>query len=545
MGFQQEDFAYQDLYKENSYLKDVLHFYSDQKFINNIDEDLSHFSNRASGEILELMWAAEKSPPQLIQFDHWGKRIDKIQVHPAWDKLHAISAQEGMVAIGYERESKEYSRLHQFLKLLIFHPSSAFYTCPLAMTDGATRVLEKEGGELKKKYFSHLVSRDPEEFYTAGQWMTEKSGGSDVSGSETYAKEKNGNFYLYGIKWFTSAITADLAMVLAQTQVNEKKRLSLFVLKIRNQQGQLNNIEVLRLKDKLGSKAMPTAELKLNGTPADLIGELGEGVKNISTVLNISRLYNSVCATGTIYRLHSLIRDYSKKRQAFGKTLKDHVLHQETLIQTQATTNGCVHFVSALGVLLGRSETKVATPEELSMLRLFTPIAKLWTAKKSVSITSELIEAFGGAGYIEDTHLPRFLRDAQVFSIWEGTTNIMSLDALRALNKKDVFKSVSHYLSKKLEELEGSEEKSNLNEVFKLCYHWVQKSPAEDLELGAREWSFAMGDLYVGLLLLCFAEKTQNSRDKVLAKIFISRLQKPQFFDSKGRHERNNETLFS
>ena len=546
LAFQQEDFEYKDLYGEDSYLQDVVSAFAQKDHVTEISKDLSQFSHRAKKEILELMWQAESHLPELKQYDHWGRRVDEILVDPAWNELHGVAAREGMIAIGYDRQSGASSRLHQFLKLMIFHPSSAFYTCPLAMTDGATRIIEQSPSEIKDKYFKNLISRDPENFWTAGQWMTEKAGGSDVSQSETFAEEKNGKFYLYGTKWFTSAITANIAMTLAQTDVDGEKKLSLFLVEIRDEKGSLNNIEVLRLKDKLGTKAMPTAELELKGVPATLIGEKGTGVKNIATVLNISRLYNSVCATGTIYRLHSLIRDYSEKRVAFGKKLIDHPLHQETLFKTQSTVKACVLFCAEMARLLGASEVNEISEEESSLLRLMTPIIKLWTGKKSVQTSSELVEAFGGAGYIEDSHLPRFLRDSQVFSIWEGTTNIMSLDALRAMSKAPVFENSMTQIKNRLNELNDSNEKSELLKMHKICLEWVvshMKDP-QLLERGARRFAFALGDLFCGLLLLEFSAKTGKKRDQYLAELFVQSLIQPKF-QNNHNDEFIKETLLS
>lgn len=547
MGFQQEDFEYKDLYKEDTYLSDVLGFYCEKENESNIGSDLSRFSAKAKESILHLMWEAEANPPVHRAFDHWGKRVDEIVMHPSWDKLHRVSAEEGIVAIGYERATGIDSRLHQFLKLMIFHPSSAFYTCPLAMTDGAARVLEIHSTEERKQYFSHIVSRDPDQFWTAGQWMTEKAGGSDVSLSETTAEFREGKYYLTGVKWFTSAITAQVAMTLAQTEVEGKLRLSLFLVKIRNEKGTLNNIEVLRLKDKLGTKAMPTAELKLNGVEGELIGELGAGVKNITTVLNISRLYNSVCATGTIYRLHSLIRDYSLKRKAFGKKLIDHPLHQETLLKTQADAKACVHFISQLAKSLGRVELGQADSEEEAFLRVFTPVAKLWTAKKSVSITSELVEAFGGAGYIEDTHIPRFLRDAQVFSIWEGTTNIMSLDTLRALSKDQNLLEMMNFLERMIKKIPHDKNLKKIQDLLTEAKEWVGKNAShnENLQRGARVLAFALADGLAGLLLLEFALHTGKERDKYMVELFIENISWPRWNTTEDSKQRVEETLLS
>lgn len=549
MAFQQEDFEYQDLFTENSYLADVIHHHSPPQVAEAISADLKNFSSKASGEILELMWTAESNPPTLTQYSHWGKRIDRINVDAAWNQLHAVSAQEGMIAIAYERKSKEYSRLHQFLKLMIFHPSSAFYTCPLAMTDGATRVLELEKGKLHGQFFKHFLARDPKIFWTAGQWMTEKTGGSDVSQSETIAEEKGGRYYLHGTKWFTSAVTAEIAMALAQTPVDGKNRLSLFMIKLRNEKGELNNIEVLRLKDKLGTKAMPTAELQLQGVEGFLIGELGSGVKNIATVLNISRLYTAMAATGTIYRLHSLIRDYSQKRIAFGKKLIDHPLHQLTLVNTQAITNACVLFITEMAQLLGKSEVGTANGTDQNLLRLFTPIAKLWTSKNGMAVTSELIEAFGGAGYIEDTQLPRFLRDAQVFPIWEGTTNILSLDTIRAIAKGEVFAEAVAELQKRLRKTNESfaSSRDKVEKILVSCKEWFAGSNGnnEEIQFGARTFAMALGDVFAATLMLEFASKTQKKRDQVLAKVFVGNIQVPQFEKRSHQQDEFKQTLLS
>ncbi len=551
MAFFQESFFYKDLYQEGTFLKDIVHHFFDQDCQSRVDQDLSQFSSLAATTILDLAFRAEASPPQHQQFDPWGRRIDEIVMTPAWNELHAVSAQQGIVALGYERESGADSRLHQFLKLMIFHPSSAFYSCPLAMTDGAASVLEEFGGELKEKYFPHLTSRDPLTFWTAGQWMTEKNGGSDVSQSETYATFENGVYHLWGVKWFTSAITAQLAMALAQTDVKGEKKLSLFLVPIRNENGELNNIEVLRLKDKLGTRAMPTAELELKGTPAYLVGELGKGVKNITCVLNISRLYNAACATGTLLRLQSLATDYACKRKAFGKTLIHHPLHSLTLLQSRADTQASVLFVVHLSKLLGKKETQQSKPHEDHLLRLLTPVAKLWTAKKAMMQVSELIESFGGAGYIEDTHLPRFLRDTQVFSIWEGTTNIMSLDTLRALGAPASQQKSLLEIQRRLDSLvQDPKQKSLLGplyELFKTLQNWLVSLIADPQksQWGARSFAMSLGDFYAGLLMLEFAAKTQKERDVHLAKVYITHLQSPNFQGTDENVDEVQKTLES
>jgi hypothetical protein len=150
-------------------------------------------------------------------------------------------------------------------------------------------------------------------------------------------------------------------------------------------------------------------------------------------MLNITRTWNAVCATASMARALTLARDYATRREAFGKPLITQPLHAQTLADMQAEFEAAFALTFEVAHLLGRVEHGTAQPHEAALLRLLTPLAKLWTGKMAVKLCSEALECFGGAGYIEDTGLPQLLRDAQVYAIWEGTTNVLSLDSLRAL----------------------------------------------------------------------------------------------------------------
>lgn len=399
---------------------------------------LEHLGERAAGEMLAYAADAERNPPIHVPYDPWGRRIDDIRVADGWKQLHRVAAEEGVVATAYERKHGEHSRLHQFARLYLYHPSSAICSCPLAMTDGAARVIELHGSNaMRERAFRRLTSRNPDEFWTSGQWMTERTGGSDVSRTLTIARRVDGGHALHGTKWFTSATTSQMAFTLAREEENDRPSgaLTLFYLELRDEQDRLRNIEVHRLKDKLGTRALPTAELTLNGTPAERVGETGKGVRTIATLLNITRLYNACCAASQMRRAVMLASDYSRKRVAFGKPLADQPLHRETLAALDAETAGATLMVLHAATLLGKDETGAASEDERRLLRLLTPLIKLYTAKQSIAVCSEALEAFGGAGYVEDTGLPALLRDAQVLAIWEGTTNVLSLDLLRAAGK--------------------------------------------------------------------------------------------------------------
>jgi len=404
-----------------------------------VEPALRRIGALAAGEWLALDAAAERNPPRHIPYDPWGRRIDVIETSDAWRALDRIAAEEGLVAIGYEREHGELSRIDQFARLYLYAPSSSTYSCPLAMTDGAARLLELYPDDVTTPVFRHLTSRDPAQFWTSGQWMTERTGGSDVSATSTVAVPDGDRYRLSGTKWFTSATTSQIAITLAfvEESRSQKQELSVFLVRLRDDEGHLRGIRVNRLKDKLGTHALPTAELTLDGAPAHLIGGIGQGVRKISSLFNITRVYNAVAAVAGMRRAVALASDYATRRVAFGKPLVEHPLHAATLAAMELEWRAGFHLAFHVVELLGKQECGNATQDELARLRLLIPVAKLYTAKQAVAVASEALESFGGAGYIEDTGLPRLLRDAQVLSIWEGTTNVLSLDVLRALEKTD------------------------------------------------------------------------------------------------------------
>lgn len=496
-------------YRDDAVLKSWLKARLPPEVLKACDPGLDGLGERAAGDLLAMAADAEAHPPRHVPYDAWGRRIDRIETAWGWQALRRVAAEEGIVATAYERRHGHFSRLHQFARIYLYTPSSALYSCPLAMSDGTARVLELHGDPaLQQRLLPHLLSRDPASCWTAGQWMTERAGGSDVSGTATVALLENRGYRLYGTKWFTSAVTSELAVTLARDEAMDAEgRLSLFCLELRDAEGRLNDILVHRLKDKLGTRALPTAELTLKGTPAVRIGAPGHGVRTISTVLNITRLYNAVSAVSYMRRSIALATDYARRRQAFGKLLIDQPLHRETLADLQAEFTGAFHLVFHLGALLGREETGVANENEKALLRLLTPVAKLYTAKQAIAVASEALECFGGQGYIEDTGLPVLLRDCQVLSIWEGTTNVLSLDVLRVLEHADVLEVFAGDIARRLETLHSPELavlRVSIQRAVKDITAWLPAnahSGRETLEAGARRFAFSLARTYTAALL--------------------------------------------
>lgn len=400
---------------------------------------LREMGRLAGGPLYALQQADRLHEPELTRWDAWGNHVDVVAMTPLWQEAERLAAEHGVVATAYERRHGHYSRLHQFALAYLFHPSTDVYACPLAMTDGAAQTLLAAGNRaLIDRAVPRLTSRDPGAFWTSGQWMTELTGGSDVGRSETVARRDDGGTWrLYGRKWFTSAVASPMALTLARPEGNPGggRGLALFYVEARDADGRPNRMEVLRLKDKLGTRKLPTAELRLDGTPASPVTELAHGTRHIAPMLNVTRTWNAVTAAAAMRRGLALAADYARRRSAFGAPLVRQPLHVDTLAGLQAEAEAALHLTFWVVELLGRADA--GDDDDEALLRLLTPLAKLTTGKQAVAVASEVLEAFGGAGYVEDTGLPALLRDAQVLPIWEGTTNVLALDVLRVLDALD------------------------------------------------------------------------------------------------------------
>jgi alkylation response protein AidB-like acyl-CoA dehydrogenase len=457
---------------------------------------------RAGGELYRLQLADRENEPALTQWDAWGNRVDCIDVTPVWRRAERLAAEQGLVAAAYERRHAAFSRVHQFALAYLFAPSTDLYSCPLAMTDGAARALLAAGNErLIGRAVARLTSRDPKRFWTSGQWMTETAGGSDVGLTETAARQENGGWRLYGRKWFTSAITSQMAITLARPEGNPAggRGLALFYVETRDAQDRPNRIFVNRLKDKLGTRKVPTAELTLDGTPAELVAGTADGVKRIAPMLNVTRAWNSVSACALMRRGLALARDFARKRVVFGAPLAEKPLHLDTLAGLQAEFLGAFHLTFFVVELLGRSEAGQASEQHEQLLRILTPVAKLLTGRQAVQVLSEVIESFGGAGYVEDTGLPVLLRDAQVLPIWEGTTNVLSLDALRALEGMGgigVLRREAGFLMQRLREPDLVRISARVEKTLEQGEAWLAqatKAGTAEAEAGARRFAMTLG----------------------------------------------------
>lgn len=411
---------------------------------------LSEMGQAAVNELQAWGDDCERQPASLRSFDGWGHRVDKVVYPQSWRQLGAAAARHGLIALPYEAESRgpvgAEARLVQAALCYLFAPSTATYLCPVAMTDGAARVLTDAGGVGQpREVLGHLISRDPGKAWTSGQWMTERQGGSDVGRNAVVAKRDGEHWRLFGQKFFCSNIGCEVALALARPEgaAPGTRGLALFLVPRDGPDGNRNGYRIDRLKDKLGTRAMATGEVTLDGAHAELIGEADRGFAQMTAMLNVTRLHNAITAAATMRRGLMLATAYAAQREAFGRKLEDHPLHREVLAKMAHEADGALYLTMRMAQLLGRIEEGAADAAEAALFRVGIALAKLYTAKQAVAVASEAIECFGGQGYMEDTGLPRLLRDAQVLPIWEGTTSVLSLDVLRVLRKSDALDALA------------------------------------------------------------------------------------------------------
>ena len=313
-------------------------------------------------------------------------------------------------------------------------PSTDVYSCPLAMTDGAARTLLDAGdAALVERAVPRLTSRDP------GPRVDERAVDDRADRRlRRVARRRRwrggtprGGWRLHGTKWFSSATTAEMALALARPEGNPpgSRGLALFYVETRGEDGAPNGIFVNRLKDKLGTRKLPTAELTLDGARATPVAGLdGRRPPHRADAQRHAHLERGRRRRRDAPRALARARLRATPRRVRGRRSPSGRSTSRRSPRLEAEREGAFLLAFRAAALLGRAEAGEATDAERALLRVLTPLAKLTTAKQAVAVASEALECFGGAGYVEDTGLPRLLRDAQVLPIWEGTTNVLALD---------------------------------------------------------------------------------------------------------------------
>jgi len=423
----------------------------------------------AGGRLDELAMTADKHPPILQPRDRFGRDEDWIDYHPSYREMEKIAFEDfGMHAMSHRAGVLGLAApAHPLVKYAItylFVQAEFGLMCPVSVSDTSNFILKRYGSEpLKKLLLDRLLSQDPAIMLKGTQFMTEKAGGSDVGAIETEA-ERIGvgadgveRWKLYGQKWFCSHADADVAVMLARPRgaAPGTKGLGMFALPRRLEDGSRNSYRIVRLKDKLGTRSMASGEIVLDGATAYLVGNVDAGFKQMMQQVNLSRLSHGVRAAAMMRRCLNEALAAARGRQAFGHATIDYPLLRRQLLKIMLPTEQALSMFAFSADTMGRAEGydgKGGDKDAANLLRILTPVYKFRACRDNIPVASATLEVRGGIGYIEEWVTPRLVRDAQIGTLWEGTSNINALDVVqRAVGKAGGHKTLTAALKAKYE----------------------------------------------------------------------------------------------
>ena len=526
---------------------------------------------------------AETNTPTLYALDTFGREngVDPLHTSNGWQRLKDIGIRAGSVALGYSlpdgSPASFNSRVAQFAVNYLWSPSAALVTCPAAMTDGAAMLLgsylkDADGDQpgragVLSRARERLISYDPAVAWTSGQWMTERTGGSDVSGTETAAVrpsqaemdrereefesdrdgagEPLGPWRIDGFKWFSSATDADVVVMLAKTP----KGLSAFyapMKRMRKNEAIMNGVRITRLKEKLGTKALPTAELEIKGMRGWLLGKEGKGVKEITTILNTTRLWTAIGSVAGWARGLAIAKAFARVRKVRGKLLVDNPQHVKWMADETVKCHAAVH-LAFLGAALngiadsGPRANRGTTAEGFLpstdsdaqiLLRALTPVMKAQCSVASVHGVRACMESLGGVGYCENNgdggllNLARLYRDVNVNPIWEGTVSVMAEDVVRVLKSSIggiTLESLGKYVHRLLQGAGAGSEmlRAPIVAEWEKFSQRVQATSAADLLYDGRQLLYSLESVFCACLLVYNAGATKDRVDREVARRWV------------------------
>ena len=449
-----------NLFTSDPDLHALLRIYLPPELLAHLLPHLEHLGGLAGGALDTLAHTADHNPPVLEHRTRAGRDVQRVVKHPAYVALEKVAFSEyGLAAVSHRAgvlgwpapmpPAAKYAFTYVYVQV------EFGVCCPLSMTDSLTRTLRKFASpELVARYLPQLTSQDFDSLYQGAMFMTEQAAGSDVAATETRALPDGDAWRLHGDKWFCSNPDADLAMVLARPEgpggdaIPGIKGLSLFLLPRQLPDGSANSHRIVRLKDKLGTRSMASGEIQLNGARAWLVGEPGRGFVQMTDMINNSRLSNGVRAAGLMRRAVSEAFFIAGQRQAFGKRLIDMPLMRRQLLKMMLPMEQARSMVFQTAAALQRSDN--GDKDAYPLVRILTPLIKFRACRDARKVTGDAMEVRGGCGYIEDWADARLLRDAHLGSIWEGTSNIVALDVLRAITREGSLPALRAHLERLL-----------------------------------------------------------------------------------------------
>src|SRR5277367_6418477 len=426
-----------NFYRADPALTDLLRIHLPDNLFRHIEPHLDRLGALAGHHLDECARLADRHVPVLHQRDKFGRDVQWIEYHPAYRDLenaafgefgiHAMSVRKGI--LGWP-DKYPVTAKHAFT--FLFNQAEFGLGCPINVTDGCAKLLANFGDEaLKAKYLDGLTQTDMSRLTQGGQFMTEKEGGSDVGKLTTIAVQEGDHWRLTGEKWFCSNADAEVVMLLARPEgaPGGTRGVGLFLMPRFLDDGSQNHYRIVRLKDKLGTRSMASGEIKLEGAIAYAVGKLDRGFVQMAEMVNSSRLSNGVKSTALMRRAWHDAMTVAQNRVVFGSRIIDLPLARRQLMKITLATEQALSMSFLTADALDRAEA--GSQDAALLLRILTPTLKFRATRDARKVCGDAMEMRGGIGYVEEFATARLLRDAHLGSIWEGTGNIVAIDALK------------------------------------------------------------------------------------------------------------------
>ncbi|WP_431028199.1 acyl-CoA dehydrogenase family protein [Lysinibacillus sp. LZ02] len=520
-----------NFYTADETLQKILRDKLPDTFFDYAHEALTAFGARCAGPIDERAKHTDREgEPRLIRYNKFGEETSEVWVNEGYKQTVQETYNTGIV--GYVHKEipalgQKGNYVYSFAQGYLLSQSEPGFYCPVTLTMATAYLLEHYAVEaVKERFMPHVCSTGEAPLYEGATFLTERQGGSDVGANVVQARLIDGEYYLYGEKYFASnAGQCGVAMVLARMAdaPQGSKGLTLFAVPWHLEDGSLNGITIRRLKDKLGVRAVPSGEVVFEQSKAYVVGDPSKGIYYMLEALNLSRICNATASVGIMQRALQEAYTYTSARAAFGQPLTQFPAVQHSLATLKAKHHAELIAFFDLIELYDKVTAGHGTPEEQVIVRLLIALVKKETAEQAIHFSHEAIELHGGNGYIEDFVTPRLLRDAQVLTVWEGTANILALELIRLVRKFNAHELLIDMMEQRLHLLTPCHltkiVETKIEETKRLLQRFIELDEMMQT-FEAKAMMKQLVSLYESVNVVAYAKKHQGS-DELLADIFL------------------------
>jgi len=569
-----------NLYTADPWAEALFGLYLPRELFRHLQPQFARLGELAGGRLDELALEADRNPPTLSVRTRAGVDESRIVKHPAYVEMETLGFGEfGLAALSHRGGVLGWSGpmppAAKYALTYLFVQAEFGLCCPISMTDSLTRTLRRFGSaELIERFLPMLTAPEFEDLYQGAMFMTEQEAGSDVGATTTAALEQaDGSWALTGEKWFCSNPDAELAMVLARSEETPGlKGISLFLLPRHLADGSPNRYRILRLKDKLGTRSMASGEIRLEGAQAFLVGERGRGFKHMADMINNSRLSNGVRAAGLMRRALTEALFVAKRREAFGHRLIELPLMRRQLLKMMMRAEQARTMAFQTALALERSDRALAAAgtwsraqssapagspasaagtatggraadqratagaaseavtalqsqaDPMALARIMTPLIKFRACRDARQVTGDAMEVRGGCGYIEEWSDPRLVRDAHLGSIWEGTSNIVALDVIRAIRRENALPALRAHVDALLADGEPMDDalRARVDDAVERGFALAARVAEQGLDHLARQAASALYSLVTMAGLRWEAKHTGLAQRALLSELVLT-----------------------